>query len=291
MFSKAALTLGFLCILSLWMILLSSRLHEDHVQPQPQPQEEAAEAAKTEDAVSTWETHLPSSKKKHDWCPQDSGSFIKSLYSTAARSRQSSCANMQRIGGSGDGGKLICTDTIRSNNCIVYSLGSRLDFTFEVDVVKRLGCEVHTFDCTVGKPSNSKIPDGVFFYPWCVGGRDENKAISSDLGHQGESGQYYTLATIQAKLEHETIDLLKMDIERHEFDVVASLTLNAAPRQLAFETHLHNAYGMWGRPVSESEWSTLWVSLDALGYFVFAHEPNPRCLCCCEFSLSQNFLQ
>ena len=76
-----------------------------------------------------------------------------------------------------------------------------------------------------------------------------------------------------------------MDIERHEFAVVASLTLDTAPTQLAFETHLHNAYGMWGRPVSETEWSTLWSALHTLGYSVFVHEPNPIVQCCCEFSV------
>ena len=238
-------------------------------------------------SVSIWETHLPSSRTSNDWCPTKNSagaSFVQSLYTEAA-GLTTSCENSQRIGGSGDGGKLICTDTIRSHDCIVYSLGSRLDFTFETSIVKRFGCKVHTFDCTVGTPIETEIPDGVVFHPWCVGEKDELKAISSDLGHQGESGQYYTLATILKTLGHETIDLLKMDIERHEFAVVASLTLDTAPSQLAFETHLHNAYGMWGRPVSETEWSTLWSTLHTLGYGVFAHEPNPLCLCCCEFSV------
>ena len=192
---------------------------------------------------------------------------------------------MQRVGGSGDGGKQICVDDIRTNDCIVYSLGSRLDFTFEIDVVKRFGCQVYTFDCTVGIPPASNIPKGVSFHPWCVGDKDETKASSSNLGHQGESGHYYTLTTIREKLGHTTIDLLNMDIERHEIAVVAALKANNAPRQIAFETHLHNAYGMWGRPVSEHEWTTMWAALHSLGYGVFAHEPNPQCLCCCEFSV------
>ena len=175
---------------------------------------------------------------------------------------------------------------MRTKDCIVYSLGSRLDFSFEIDVVKRfVGCQVHTFDCTVGTPPASEIPAFVSFHPWCVGGKDEVKNISSDLGHQGELGQYYTLTTIREKLGHASINLLKMDIERHEFAIVATLNDDNAPRQIAFETHLHNAYGMWGRPVSENEWATTWETLIGLGYGVFAHEPNPFCLCCCEFSV------
>ena len=237
-----------------------------------------------------WDRWLPPTKTRLDWCPsKGSGgaAFVQSLYASKAE-HATACASIQRVGGNGDGGKLICTDNIRLNDCVVYSLGSRLDFSFEIDVVKRFGCQVHTFDCTVGTPPPSgrhSIPAGVLFHPWCVGGKDEIKPISSDLGHQGESGQYHTLATIRKTLGHASVDLLKMDIERHEFAVVATLTGDNAPRQMAFETHLHNAYGMWGRPVSKNEWDALWKTLGVLGFGVFAHEPNPLCLCCCEFSI------
>ena len=235
-----------------------------------------------------WERHLPSTQVKNDWCPSkgsDGAVFVQSLYTDKASEHATTCTQIQRVGGSGDGGKLICADDVRPNDCVVYSLGSRLDFSFEIDVIKRFGCQVHTFDCTVGTPPASKIPAGVSFHPWCVGGKDEAKSISSDLGHQGELGQYYTLTTIREKLGHTSIDLLKMDIERHEFAVVATLKDDNAPHQIAFETHLHNAYGMWGRPVSEDEWATMWATLGGLGYRVFAHESNPFCVCCCEFSL------
>ena len=244
---------------------------------------------------SEWERWFPSKQVRHDWCPKYSaahpsknsefGAFVLSLYADKASEHATPCTDIQRVGGRGDGGKRICIDDLRPSDCIVYSLGSRLDFSFETNIARRFGCQVHTFDCTVGTPSASKIPASVSFYPWCVGGTDEIKPISSDLGHQGESGQYYTLKTIREKLGHSTIDLLKMDIERHEFAVVATLKDDSAPRQIVFETHLHNAYGMWGRPVSESEWGAMWSTLGGLGYGVFAAYPNPHCRCCCEFSV------
>jgi hypothetical protein len=243
----------------------------------------AAAASKT----SEWEQRLPSTQAKNDWCPSkgsDGAIFVQSLYTTKALAHATACTNIERIGGDGDGGKQICTDDIHPKDCIVYSLGSRLDFSFEINVVKRFGCQVHSFDCTVGTPPASKIPAGVSFHPWCVGGNDETKSISR-ASYRGELGQYYTLTTIREKLGHTSIDLLKMDIERHEFAVLATLTADNAPRQIAFETHLHNAYGMWGRPVSENEWTTTWETLIGLGYGVFAHEPNPLNVCCCEFSL------
>ena len=237
-------------------------------------------------ASSKWETYLSSTNSQHDYCPEkgsEGEKWIQTVYSNVPK--DSKCKRVERIGNTGDGGKLVCLDHITPNACIVYSLGSRLDFTFEIDVVKRLGCVVHTFDCTVGNPES--VPNGVTFHPWCVGGQDEQKLISSDLGHQGETGQYYTLATIMSKLNHLNVDLLKMDIERHEFAVVDSLQIGYVPWQIVFETHLHNAYGMWGRPVTDTEWKSLWTKLSRLGYDVFSNEPNPMCRCCCEWSLLQ----
>ena len=83
-----------------------------------------------------------------------------------------------------------------------------------------------------------------------MGGKDEKKTISSNFGHTGEIGQYYPLEHIMKMLGHTSVDLLKMDIERHEFAVVDSLVAKFAPRQIVFETHLHNAYGIWGRAAS-----------------------------------------
>ena len=234
---------------------------------------------------SKWEIYLPSTKTQQGYCPTKGSvgdNWIRTVYSDVPKDSKCS-TRVERIGNTGDGGKLVCLDDIIPNACIVYSLGSRLDFSFEIDVVKRLGCVVHTFDCTVGNPKG--VPFGVSFHPWCVGGQDEQKIVSSDLGHQGETGQYYTLATIMSKLNHRNVDLLKMDIERYEFAVVDSLQNGYIPWQIVFETHLQNAYGMWGRPVTEKEWNILWAKLRSLGYGVFSNEPNPLCRCCCEWSL------
>jgi len=233
-----------------------------------------------------WETHLPPTRTDPDWHPTGEGAaFVDSLYTKVSERYKASCANIERIGGKGDGSKLICSSDISTNHCVVYSLGSRLDFKFEQEILSEFGCEIHIFDCTIGTPRTNQVPDGMTFYPWCVGGADEQKAISSDLGHQGETGQYYTLGTIMKRLGHTMVDLLKMDIERHEFAVVQALEFESAPMQIVFETHLHNAYGMWGGPVQEREWMVLWERLYEMGYGVFTHEPNPQCISCCEFSI------
>eukprot|EP00982_Pelagococcus_subviridis_P007616 30676-Pelagococcus_subviridis.AAC.3 len=198
------------------------------------------------------------------------------------------CDSARRVGNIGDGGKYVCLSPLQSHRCVVYSLGSRLDFSFELALQNMTGCEVHTFDCTVGVPGSGVVPEGINFHPWCAGPHDEIKFISSDLGHTGEKGQYYTLQSIMNSLAHDSIELLKMDIERHEVEVISTLAKHTAPSQLVFETHLHNAYGMWGRPVNPNEWNSIWSRLESLGYGVFSYEPNDICLCCSEWSLLRN---
>lgn len=235
-----------------------------------------------------WEAFLPSTESTPNYCPKNdqiARHWINKLYSSTAIRLYSACRQLIRVGSDGDGGKLVCTDNINKENCVIYSLGSRLDFSFEIASIKELGCELHTFDCTVGEVKGSDIPDGVHFYPWCVGGKSERKVISSDLGHTGEMGQYYPIHEIMRKLGHERIDILKMDIERHELAVIRNLKRRSAPSQVVFETHLHNAYGLWNRPMTHKEWDNMWKKLAKLGYRIFSFETTPTGLCCSEWSI------
>ena len=243
---------------------------------------------------SEWECNLPTTKRKKDWCPSKAMPFL--LHKVYAETLpRHECKQMARVGRRGDGGKITCMDNIVAGDCVVYSLGSRLDFSFEVAMWKRKQCEIHTFDCTVGTLaadmtlSGKKVPTNVRFHPWCLGSKNTVKPFSSDVtgenvGFAG-NGTYFTLATVMKKLGHARIDLLKMDIERHELDVVDGLNANVDIGQILFETHLHNAYGMWGRPVSEREWSALWTKLKSMGFLVFSFKPNKSCRCCCEYSI------
>ena len=231
---------------------------------------------------------LPRNNSIPDYCTKQDDTarrFINSIYSSNAARYQSFCNHSIRIGPDGDGGKIVCLDNISSKGCIIYSLGSHLDFEFEISSIKQLDCTVYTFDCTVGEVKESDIPDGVHFHPWCVGGKSERKIIQSDFGHTGEIGQYYSIQDIMTKLGHTRIDLLKMDIERHEIAVIHGFKGQYTPEQIIFETHLHNAYGLWKRPMTHEEWGSMWKKLAQLRYGIFSFEPNPSCLCCCEWSL------
>lgn len=235
-------------------------------------------------STDLWYQHLSPSNSQPDYCTSNR-EWILDLYSNVHAKLHRDCTVTRRIGHDADGGKILCLDSAKNSGCTVYSLGSRLDFSFEKSILEVFDCEVHTFDCTVGKPDPSKIPSEIHFHPWCIGSDSGLFPVSSDLGFSGSMGQYYTLADAMSLLGHSELDLLKMDIERHEIAVIAALTSQSAPQQVVFETHLHNAYGMWGRPMSPEEWEAMWDKLSELGYQIFSHEPNELCLCCSEWSL------
>jgi len=114
-----------------------------------------------------------------------------------------SCRFEQRLGINGDGGKWIC-DVYRLKklkSCLIYSLGSNGEFSFENETKRYLPhCDIHTFDlkefnctnlCTFHKV---KIGDG--------------------------SNGTKTLRMIMSNLKHSEriLDILKIDIEGGEYE-------------------------------------------------------------------------
>lgn len=78
------------------------------------------------------------------------------------RPDRAACRNIVRIGSDGDGGKHTCRRDPGPGPCLVYSVGSNNDFSFEIGVHERYpDCEIHTFDPTVWNPQN---PDFVTFH-------------------------------------------------------------------------------------------------------------------------------
>lgn len=253
----------------------------------------AAWSPLTRKTVREWKKFLPAENAEADYCTtrdESATRWLQKVYEETFIRSQGACSQKRRIGSAGDGGKIMCEkDISTARNCVIYSLGSRLDFSFEMSVRETLPkCKVYTFDCTVGSNVSGMVPDGVEFFPWCVGGKDELKEISSDFGHTGETGQYHTLDSIKKRLGHGEVDLLKMDIERHELSVWKTITAASAPRQVLFETHLHNAYGLWNRPMCSREWLDLWHHIRRLKYKTFSYEPNSDCPCCSEWSVHRS---
>mmetsp|Transcript_10620 Transcript_10620/g.48792 ORF Transcript_10620/g.48792 Transcript_10620/m.48792 type:complete len:316 (-) Transcript_10620:283-1230(-) len=133
------------------------------------------------------------------------------------------CEDEARIGAgvvnTGDGPKFACGSEVLSStqNCIVYSIGSNLDFSFEYAVHKIApNCTIHTFDGTVNLTKRA-LPNGlkeknIQFHNW---------NIVSDCHTEHSTISVCVHGTLK-KLNHElkTISWLKIDCEGCEHTVI-----------------------------------------------------------------------
>jgi hypothetical protein len=139
-----------------------------------------------------------------------------------------SCRFEQRLGINGDGGKWIC-DLYRlkqAESCLIYSLGSNGEFSFENETNRYLpNCDIHTFDM-----KNFNCSDICTFHQVKIGdglnGTKTLRMIMSDLNH---TGRY--------------LEILKIDVEGSEYEFFDDLfnktdQISDNIRQILVEIHL-----------------------------------------------------
>lgn len=172
-------------------------------------------------------------------------------------------------------------------NSVVYSLGIGKDTDFDQALMRRFGLRVHAFDPT---PSTAEWlrehpqGPGFRFHPWAVTAADGTLALYPRVRKDGSKSSVmytmvasggsaddaievpaFTLASIAAKLGHDRLDLLKMDIEGAEYEVLDTLPdLAVKPRQLLVEFH-HRFAGIGPARTVEAV-----KALRRLGYRLFA---------------------
>ena len=129
----------------------------------------------------------------------------------------------QRYNAHGDGPKFVCgVDLLHQKSktaegCLVYSVGSRNDVTFEQAVSLHMGCETHTFDPTLREAFVGD--EYATFHPWGIGEDGE----PDDFGKFKWIGK--GIETIMRELGHldRTLDILKIDCEGCEYDAMPPL--------------------------------------------------------------------
>jgi hypothetical protein len=144
------------------------------------------------------------------------------------------CPHQERVGGIGDGPKWVCDPlrlkhvsrqprrfgdgggvgevALREDKCLIYSIGSNGDFSFEDALVNMLGagtCEIHVFDMSrdYTRPNDATNKD-IHFHHW---------GLSSSYSSVGKNDKdtFMTLQESLQKLGHvnRTIDIFKIDCE------------------------------------------------------------------------------
>jgi hypothetical protein len=200
------------------------------------------------------------------------------------------CAAAERLGSTGDGGKWVCDPwrISQQESCLIYSIGSNNDFSFEHSLHQRLGpvCEIHTFDHTIGSDPSNK-PPFVNFHPVGLSNERILELPSSSHERAAIGSKLLSLNRIVKRNNHESrawIDILKIDCERCELDTVSSWFASGVPpiRQILVEVHLVE-------PGDTAKLESLMGVMRAHGYVVFSREtnllaPDKVQFCCSEIS-------
>ena len=187
------------------------------------------------------------------------------------------CPQEERIGAHGEGGKWMCNiEALKEKkDCLIYSVGSENDFSWEEEVKRRApNCEIHVFDHTVANASNK--PDDVFFHKW---GLTENES------HRNPNMK--SLSEIIKALRHENrrLDVFKIDCEGCEWQTYKTwFTSGVQIVEILVETHRGSESP---KPVSNAK--QFFAHLHNSGYRIFHKEPNvhysAKELLCVEFAL------
>lgn len=139
--------------------------------------------------------------------------------------------------GAGSASWTFCPSKIHPNS-VVYSFGVGEDITFEQALIRRYGVTVHAFDPTPRSIAwiNQQDARNINFHPYGLAALDGMASFSppasehwvshSMLDSKSEKSielPVRRLSTIMAELGHESIDLLKMDIEGAEYEVLRNI--------------------------------------------------------------------
>jgi len=147
------------------------------------------------------------------------------------------CEGLVRIG-TGYGGYIVPLDLI-GPDWVCYSAGLGEDVSFELELIRRRGCDVYAFDPTpksIEYMSTLNEPK-LHFRPYGLWGTDSTERfyVPRDPSHVSHSianlqgtddyivAECRSVPSLMAELGHDHVDLLKLDVEGAEYGVLDSV--------------------------------------------------------------------
>ncbi len=146
------------------------------------------------------------------------------------------CADdFQPKSGKKEPNKNMSSDPRWADPCIVYSFGINDDPSFDIDLIRRFkACTIHAFDPSIGRQTGDDfLGPNIKFYSIGLGGADQDDLTTG--------WEIMTLDSIMKMLNHDHVNLVKMDIEGSEWDTFASWEQTGVHKkigQLVGEIHL-----------------------------------------------------
>ncbi|EOD33198.1 hypothetical protein EMIHUDRAFT_202429 [Emiliania huxleyi CCMP1516] len=153
-------------------------------------------------------------------------------------------------------------------DCLVYSVGSNGESSFELAVKKRWpACEVYTMDPTLNAVRREKAA--------VLEAAGHLKVV--DIGLAGANGtitlggRQFPVLTLESHVEmlghrNRRIDVLKVDIEGYEYEAFASLQPGLLDKVDQLQIELHGS--------SDEKIDSLIAAVHAAGFLMFNKEPN-----------------
>jgi FkbM family methyltransferase len=154
--------------------------------------------------------------------------------------------------GQGDGKWVISQDSLCSSS-LVYSVGIGNNISFDLDLIKHYGVNIHAFDPTPISENwlqEQTLPEKFHFHRIGIANFDGVADFKLPAGHgvsfsilDIEGGQPISckvarLESIMQQLGHQQIDLLKLDIEGAEYGIIDDLIANGDKiNQILIEFH------------------------------------------------------
>ncbi len=143
-----------------------------------------------------------------------------------------------------DGEKRYCGTTDFGPDCLIISLGSDGDFSFEEDIFARTKCRIETFDCTGTWEVPMSIASRTRIHKYCIGAGENLRP---------DQLNWRSLLTKTIKNHSDTLPFLglshapkyvKMDIEGFEYEILYEM-VQTLPRHLLPETIALEVHGPW----------------------------------------------
>ncbi|XP_013066312.2 uncharacterized protein LOC106054816 isoform X1 [Biomphalaria glabrata] len=164
--------------------------------------------------------------------------------------------------------------------CLVYSFGINFDFSFD-DAMTKLGCEVHSFDPSMDKETHRRENNSTFHNLGLSNTNTDGFLPRKDgYVNKPQVWKMRTLKSVMKELGHEekVIDVLKIDIEGHEWAVIDNMMETGVfkyVRQFMLEFHL---FPDW--PVKEDYVNLyqIYTRLREMGFSEYAVGPHPKTL-------------
>lgn len=158
--------------------------------------------------------------------------------------------------GNGYGGFYVDPSLV-PENAIVYSFGIGEDISFDKAIIAKHGAKVFGFDPTpksINYVRNNETPEQFYFHPFGLGEKTEMVTFHLPKNKEHVSGSVYDHSLVDEHdsvdvllkefkeivqdLGHQSIDVLKMDIEGSEYAVMEGILNSGIPiKQILVETH------------------------------------------------------